>query len=44
MIASARPRFITAAFAHGSKSSIVNPSRLPFSVIWCVEVQDPDGL
>jgi hypothetical protein len=44
MIDSARPRFMTADFAHDTKSSRVKPSRLPFSVIWCVAVQEPEGL
>ena len=44
MIFAARPRFISAAFAPASKSSCVNPSRFPFSVIWCWAVHEPEGL
>ena len=40
----ARPRFIEADVAHARKSSIVNPSRLPFIDIWWVRVHVPSGL
>ena len=44
MILAARPLFISAAFAHASKSAMVKPSRFPFSIIWCVEVTESSGL
>lgn len=41
---SARPRGSSAVRPHALKSSRVKLSRLPFMLIWCVEVHAPCGL
>jgi len=42
-MAAARPRFMEATRAQGLKSSMSKESRLPFMVIWCVDVHLPVG-
>jgi hypothetical protein len=44
MIVVARPRFMSADFAHRSKSSNEKPSCFPFTDIWCGAVHEPVGL